>query len=1011
MIYSQTSGDKIKVIGKITGSDGEELIGASISEKGANNGTVSDVDGNYTLFVGANSTLLVSYVGYISQEVAVERRTTIDFILSDDSRVLDEVVVTALGIKREKKALGYSVQDVKGQGLTESRDANVANALAGKIAGLQIKSNGTGVGGSNRITIRGNNTVAEGNQPLIVVDGIPIDNFAASTDDYWGNSSVDKGSGMGDISPDDIENVSILKGPAASALYGSRGLNGVILVTTKSGAGAAQKNMGIAVNSNITFENPMMTPKFQNEYGQGTSNAFDKNAVGSWGPKMDGSTKEMALGSFPYAARDNDLYSDFLRTGTTWTNSLELTKSAEGINFRAGVTRLDNQSVVPNSGLDRTSINLRADAQMTEWLKIDAKINYINQNTQNRIALARDPNNVFMDNLYRPRSVAFSDYDAYKATNWARPDGKPAAYIIDHNAAPDNVFWSTERNQNSDKRDRYIGMVAMDFTFTDWLSLKLRSGMDNYTFLYDMTRATGNPYWEAGGSYRVQTERFKEVNSDFLFTGKQNWDKFGLVANFGGNIMKRNTSLNNDFSGELEIPNAYMISAGKDHYGKFTTTEKQINSLYGTVSFSYDNMLYLDFTDRNDWTSTLPEGENSYNYLSASASWIFTETFRNQLGPINFGKVRFSYAGVGNDTEPYMLETYYETKYNIKDGVMEVTVPDTQATPIKPERTNSLEAGLALNAWNNRLGVDIAWYKQNTYDQILKMRVPDATGFKYRRINAGNIQNSGWEITLNAVPVKTGELDWNTSVNWSANRNKVIELSKDVTRQDLSLGALPINIVVEEGGSYGDIYGTAYLRDENGKIMIADNGIPVAAPDRKKIGNAMPKGMLGWNNNFTYKNLYLNFLIDLTYGADIFMGSINMGTSFGSLENTLAHRDGGLIVDGVNQTTGAPNTVAITSEQYWKGINGISEAFIYNATNARLRELGFGYNLPKTVLHGTPFAEVKFGLVARNLFMIYSKTLGFDPEGGYSSSGSALGAEYCSMPVMRSIGFNVNVKF
>jgi len=1001
--YAQT------VTGTVTSAaDGGAVPGVSVLIKGTTTGTATDADGGFTLAVSdpANSVLVISFIGFATQEVALQGRTSIDVVLQEDVSQLDEVVVTALGITRDKKELGYSVQNVQGDKLTEARDVNVANALAGKVAGVQIKQNGTGVGGSTRITIRGNNTIAGSNQPLIVVDGVPMSNFASSPDDYWGNSQIDKGSGLGDISPDDVANISVLKGPAASALYGSRAANGVILVTTKTGKNGG----GLSFSSNFTFDNPMMTPKFQNKYGQGVAGTFNNNVVGSWGPEMDGSTQAMALGNLPYSARDNDLYKDFLRTGTTWTNSVEFTKSTEELTLLAGVTRLDNKAVVPNSGLERTSVNLRATAKINKWVSVDGKINYINQEAKNRISIARDPNNIFMDNLYRPRSVAFSDYDAFKANDWKRADGKPAAYVTDHNAAPDNVYWSAYRNQNSDERDRYIGFLAVDFTITDWLSLKLRSGMDNYTTISDLIRATGNPYWEAGGSYRVQTERYKESNSDFLLTAKKAFNKIGVTATVGGNRMKQSASLNNEFSGELEIPDFYSISAGKEHRADFYRSGKEINSLYGAISLSYAGQLYLDVTGRNDWSSTLPEANNSYFYPSVGASWVFTETLKD-LGPVSFGKLRASWAQVGNDTDPYRLVNTYSLNYNIKDGTMGVTRDNWRANPnLKNETIQSIETGLEL-LFGDRIGVDIAWYKTNAFDQILRISIPPATGYSFDLINAGNIQNSGVELALNTVPVKAGDFTWESSINWSMNKNKVIELREGLTRQDLSLGALPISIVAQVGGSYGDIYGTAYLRDEDGNKIIDVNGIPVVAPDRKKLGNAMPKGMLGWSNSLNYKSLSLGFLIDMTYGGSIFMGSINMGTSNGTLALTEGHREGGLVVDGVSQADGSINDVEVTSEQYWKGISGINEAFVYDATNIRFRELTLSYNLPKSLLSKTPLKSVKAGIAARNLFMIYSTTEGFDPEAGYSSASSAVGAEYASMPTMRSIGFNVKVGF
>ena len=1023
-VISQIQQQAKKVNGTVLDEIGEPIIGANVVVKGTTIGTTTDLDGNFSLDVPEGSIITISYIGYNAQEITYSGQSELNITLVEDTQALDEVVVTALGLKREKKALGYAMQEVKGEKLTEVRDANVANALAGKIAGVQINQSSTGVGGSTRILIRGNNSIAGNNQPLIVVDGVPIDNFSSDTDDYWGNSAIDKGSGISDINPDDIESMSVLKGPAAAALYGSRAGNGVIMITTKKGS-IHSKGLGVIYNTNLTFENPMMTADFQNIYGQGgeetvdgvTSVQFNNNKIGSWGPRMDGSMKDMALGSYAYSARDNDLYKDFLRTGTSWTNSLEISKASEDMTFRASVSRLDNQSVVPNSGIERTSINLRSTVKLAKWLAADMKINYINQQSKNRISLAADPNNLFFDYLIMPRSIGFSDWEPYRDSDWKREDGKPAAWIVDHNSAPNNPYWSTERNRNSDKRDRYIGFAALDFTFTDWLSLKLRSGIDNYTLIYDMTRATGNPYWETNGSYRVQTERFKELNTDFLFTAQKNWNKFGIVGTVGGNMMYRSSSYSSEFSGELIIPDFYAISNGKEHKGEHTRSRKQINSLYATASLSWDSYLYFDVTARNDWSSALSKDNNSYFYPSLSASWIFTQMLQNKgihTGPLTFGKVRASWAEVGNDTEPYMLKDYYTLSYDIKGGVFTANKKDYKTNPdLKNESIQSWELGLELRGFDNRIGIDAAYYKKNSKDQILKMSVPAATGYSYQLINAGNIENKGWEIALTATPVKTSKgLTWETLLNWSKNKNEIVSLSDGVTRQILSDGTSiqNIQIVAEVGGSYGDIYGKGYQRDENGNKIIGDDGLPIATNDMIKLGNNQPEWMLGWSNTFSFKNISLGFLIDVNYGGNVYMGSIRTGTRFGTLDMTLDGRENGLVVEGVTKN-GASNTVNISAEQYWKGISNIAEEFVYDATNIRFRELNIGYSLPRHLLNKTPFTDIKASFVGRNLFMIYHKTKGFDPEAGFSNSSSVQGYEYGSMPTMRSLGFNLNISF
>lgn len=1000
------------VSGVVSDSNGEPIIGANVLVKGTTNGTITDLDGRFTLEVPAGATLQFSYIGFNTQEIPYKGEASLAVSLVEDTQKIDEIVVTALGIKREKKALGYSMTELKGESLTQTRDANVANALAGKVAGLQIKQNGTGVGGSSRIIIRGNNSIAGNNQPLIVVDGVPIDNFSGGTDDLWGNGNLDKGSGISDISPDDIESMSVLKGPAAAALYGSRAGNGVVMITTKKGT--TNKGWGINVNTNFTAENPMQTPEFQNVYGQGVGGAFDNNKGSNWGPVMDGSEKDMAMGKFAYAARDNDLYKDFLRTGTTWTNSVDLSKSTEDVTFRAGATRLDNKGVVPNSGMDRTSINLRSTAKMSKWLSADVKVNYVSQHTNNRIKLARDPDNIFMNYLSTPRSVGFSDYDGFADNDWKREDGKPAGFLIDPNANANNPYWSAYRNTNSDKKDRFIGFAALDFTFTDWLSLKLRSGMDNYTIQYGWVRATGNPYWETNGSMTENIDKFTEINSDFLLTAKGNWNKFGVVGTVGGNIMYRSKSEYKESSGEFVIPEFHAISNGKTHGGEYSLNRKQINSLYATVSMAWDDYLYLDLTARNDWSSTLPKDNSSYFYPSVGVSWIFSQMINkmgSSLGPISFGKVRASWAQVGNDADAYMLRDYYNIGYDIKGGIFNASNADWMANPnLKNETINSWELGLELKALNNRIGVDVAYYKKNSKDQILKIDVPAATGFKKKMINAGNIENKGVEIALNATPLATESgFQWDTQLNWSKNINKVVSLTTDTKEQILSDGSVTfLKIVAHEGGSYGDIYGYAYKRDEAGNKIIGATGVPLKTDDMVLLGNNQPDWMMGWSNTFMYKNFVLNFMLDMRYGGDVYMGSIRTGSSSGSLAMTLDGREG-MVVPGV-MADGTPNTTSVRAESYWSGIGDITEAYMYDATNIRLRELSLGYNFPRTMLAKTPLTGIKLSFVARNLFMIQSKTKGFDPEAAYTS-GNAQGIEWGSMPTMRSIGFNINLAF
>ena len=1023
---------KVTVKGIAIDANGESLIGASVSEKGTTNGTMTGVDGDYTLSVPANATLVITYVGYLPQEIALNGQTSVDFTLKEDSQVLDEVVVTALGIKRDKKSLGYAMQEVKGDALTETRDANVANALAGKVAGLQIKQSGTGVTGSSRIVLRGGNSIAGNNQPLVVVDGVPIDSSTGGTDDFWGNHGVDKGSSMADISPDDIESISVLKGPAAAALYGSRAGNGVIMITTKTGKG--QKGIGISYNSNLTFERPMQLPEYQNTYGQGERGEYIKNAVGSWGAKMDGSKiTDLAGNETTYSSSNNDLM-DFLRTGTTWTNSLELASSSENNSIRAGIMNLRNKGVIPNSSFNKTSATLRATADLTNKLSFDAKVTYYTQKTENRIKLAGDPDNIFRNYLLMPRSVHFSDlsrYPDYKfpentinSVSKVDISGKPVSWTDQYSGLIRNPYWAAYKNTNSDRRSRVLGFGSLKYEFTDWLNIQARYGIDYLSSQYEMRDATGLPYWFAQGQYIMNKETSYETNADILITfNKQLSDKIGLLATAGGNLMYRRADGIYGETGPMIIPDFHSLTNPGRSSARSALTQKAINSVYATASLSYDNTLYLDMTVRNDWSSALNADYRSYFYPSVGASWLFSESLsRWDAKPdfLDFGKLRLSWAEVGNDTDPHRLLDYLTLGttyvYNPVTDQVETVLNGTKSNilnnpNLKNETITSWETGLELRAFKNRLGLDFAYYSKDATDQILEMNIPASTGYSFKYVNAGKLRNSGVEILLSATPVNTKNFSWDIILNYSRNKSKIVELADDIETQELqnpSLGSLGIKIVAAAGGTYGDIYGKAYVRDENGELVINENGLPTFGSDFVKLGNYNPDWMGGITNTIHFRNFDFSFQIDGRFGGDVFMGSIQSGTGAGTLKMTETGRDK-MIVAGVN-ASGQKNTIETTAQEYWGQLaNGI-EPWIYDATNIRLRELSLGYSLPKKVLEKTPFQSVKFSLVGRNIWMIHSKTKGFDPESGYSTS-NAQGIEFGSMPTMSSYGFNLNVTF
>ncbi|MEN9919515.1 MAG: hypothetical protein RL662_1951 [Bacteroidota bacterium] len=1028
-MYAQT-GAKITVSGIVTDAAGETLIGASVAEKGTTNATMTGIDGDYILTVPANAILEVTYVGFNQKQVPVKGQTKLNIVVSEDTKLLEEVVVTALGIKRDKKSLGYALQEIKGDQLTESRDPNVANALAGKVAGLQIKQSGTGPSGSSRIVLRGANSIGGNNQPLVVVDGVPIDSSTGGTDDYWGNQSVDKGSGMADISPDDIESMSVLKGPAAAALYGSRAGNGVIMITTKKGS--TNKGLGITVNSNLMVESPMQMPKYQDVYGQGTGGKYAINETMSWGGKMDGAqVTDIAGNKVIYSAGDNKLQ-DFLKTGTTWTNSIDLSSVTDKNTVRVGIMNLRNTGIVPNSSFGRTSATLRGTAKLSEKLSLDAKITYVNQKTENRVKLAGDGDNIFYNYLTMPRSIHFSDlknmYPGY-----AFPEGtvygdtnlssKPYSWTSKYDGVIRNPYWAVNKNTNDDRKNRMLGFGLLKYDFTDWLSIQGRYGIDYYSYQSKNRHATGTPYWYQEGDYLMYKEDFYEVNSDFLITFNKNLtDKVNLVATGGGNIMYTRTEGLRSQNHGLIIPNFYTIANAKGVRSSSALYRRQINSLYSTASLSYGNMLYLDLTARNDWSSTLNKENRSYFYPSVNASWLLSESLKRMsenLGFIDYAKIRASWAQVGNDAKPYQLLDYesLSTEYvvNPNNGEIETLLNGSKSSTLalydlKNELISSYELGLEFKALKNRVGLDFAFYSKDAKNQILRMNIPPASGYQYKYINAGNVRNRGIEFVLSGTPVQSKDFQWDVVLNYSKNKNKIIELSDGIEQQILSDASYDnmIRIVAKVGGAYGDLYGTTVQKDAAGNVVVDKEGLPMKNGDYVKLGNSSPEWMGGLTNSFKYKNFDLSFQIDMRYGGDVYMGSIKAGMGAGTLEGTLHGREG-MLVAGVTES-GAANTVQTTAQSYWARMGGISEAWIYDATNIKFRELSLGYAIPRKVLAKSPFSGVKLSLVARNLFMIHSNTKGFDPEAGFST-GNAQGFEFASMPTLRSYGFNLNVSF
>ncbi len=858
--------------GKVTGTvedDFGPVTGASVVVKGTTNGTITDMDGNFTLEGVKNGDVIqISFIGYSTMEITYTGQPVGVIKLAEDTQKLDEVVVTALGMKRDKKALGYAMQELKGDALLESRESNIANALSGKVSGLQVVRSSSGVGGSSKIVLRGNNSLTGSNQPLVVVDGTPMDNFTGGVDDVWGNSGTDMGNGLSDINPEDIESMTVLKGASAAALYGSRAGNGVILITTKSG----KKNTGLGINVNfgVTAETIFKTPELQDSFGQGDVGVYNNQTRSSWGPKITGQMVESWDGKqVPLAAYDN--INAFFGTGTSFNEGVSFQQEINGTAVFASINRSDDKGITPEQSLNKTNITLRATAFLDEakkW-KVDAKVNYVNMNAKNRPILGINQSNAFSTIYNLPRSLDVSQF-----ANSVDDQGK-MIWFDKNNNPQENPYWVTKYRQNQDSRNRLLGNMSLKYAPTDWFDVELRGGTDYYT-------TTTNKKLYAGGNvtprgrYEEGSETFYENNFSFLATARKDnlLNKFGGFLSFGGNIMQQKRNKMNASSGDLLAPNLFNIN---NAYDKVTAssemTQRKMNSLYGSLQLNWDGWLFLDVTARNDWSSTMSKENRSYFYPSVSLSGVISDMIQKNGGSmpewISFAKVRASFAEVGNDLDPYQLYNVYtigkDPNNNNIASAGNVLFDET----VKSELIKSWEVGADIRFFNNRFGIDAAWYKSNATNQLLNIPMDAFSGYESRKINAGNIQNQGVEISLNGSVLGTASgFNWDAQAHFSLNRSKILELTEGVTVYDIkTVDAL--QIAATEGGKYGDMYGQKFVR-HNGQVVVGEDGLPLITTDKELVGNQNPDWMLGFTNNFSYKGFDLSFLIDFRIGGDLF---------------------------------------------------------------------------------------------------------------------------------------------
>ena len=898
---------------KITGTVEDEfgpVAGASVVIKGTTNGTMTDMDGHFTLEgVKKGDIIQISFIGFATQDIPYTGQTALNVKLEEDAQKLDEVVVTALGMKRDKKALGYAMQELKGDELLSSREPNLANSLSGKVSGLQIVRSSNGVGGSSKIVLRGNNSLTGSNQPLIVVDGTPMDNFTGGVDDVWGNSGADMGNGLSDINPEDIESMTVLKGASAAALYGSRAGNGVILITTKSGK--KNEGLGITVNAGITTESIFLKPDMQNSFGQGSVGAYDNQSRLSWGPKAEGQTVTDWMGrQVPLRTYDN--IDAFFNTGTSFNEGISFQQNIKGTSVFSSINRSDDAGITPESKLNKTNITLRATTFLDEaekW-KVDAKVNYINLNAHNRPIQGVNPSNAFNTIYNLPRSLNVADFK-----NSVDEDGNMIWWDASKNPQ-ENPYWVTKYRQNNDTRNRLLGNIALKYAPTNWFNVELRGGTDYYTTTKnEKVYAGGNT--TPSGLYSEGSETFYENNYSFLATANKDnlIDRLGGFVTFGGNLMIQRRTKMNASAGELLVPNLFSLNNG---INKPTVTSelirRKMNSLYGSLQLNWDGYLFLDITARNDWSSTMSKANRSYFYPSVSLSGVISDMVPKLGGQMpewfTFAKVRASYAEVGNDLDPYQLYNNFTVGKDENGNTTAAPGNVLYDSNVCSELIKSWEAGFDIRFFNNRLGLDAAWYKTNATRQLLNLPMDPFSGYSSRKVNAGNIQNEGVEISLNGLILDNPKgLSWNSTAQFSLNRNKIIDLYPGVTLYDIkTLDA--IQIVAVQGSYYGDIYGQTFQRVEDkndpnyGKIIVGEDGLPLITTGKSKVGNQSPDWMLGWTNSFSYKGFNLSFLVDFRIGGDLYSATASNLYTRGNAAGT--------VVNGERQDFIVPNSVVQT---------------------------------------------------------------------------------------------------
>ncbi len=1033
-IYAQ------KVTGKVSAAkDGATLPGVSVQVKGTQTGTNTSADGTFSVNASSNATLVFSFIGFKNQEIKVGNQSVINVSLDEDAQNLEEVVVTALGIKKESKKLGYATTTVNAEQITVNRSPNFVNALQGKIAGVNISGLGTGPAGTSKIRIRGQSSISGQNNPLIVINGVPIDNTNfgtnpgnASADNSigvrGGGNTSDGGDGLSSINPDDIESMTVLKGATAAALYGSRAKDGVIMITTKSrGSG---KGIGVTFNSNYTNETPLDFTDYQYEYGQGENGVRPQSAnptSGQWsfGEKIQPGMTQILFDNVtvPYEAQLNRIRK-FYRNGQNFTNTISLAANSDKGGFNLSFANMDNKGIVPNNTFNRKTLNFGFAYDLSKKLSFAGNVNYSNEYNKNPPNIANQDNSI-------PTAVAnMANTMPFDLLNEKKYNAAGNEFIYSRFMNRTNPYFTLAEQFQNIRRDRVFGNVSVKYNILPWLFVQGRVGQDYWSRDQDYNNfPTGQaslaaaPAGFVNGVYTQDSRRFRETNADILLSGSQKFGNFGLDFNLGGNQMYRRSDLNSVQVTDFVVRGLYTVMNGRVKDPIYSLSERAVNSVYGSAELSFKNFLFVNATVRNDWFSTLAPENRSILYPSVSGSFVFSQAFENAPSWLNFGKLRAAYAEVGSDTDvgPYANNLFYGINANLFPNPAGAAQPvgGSQGTVVpnaglKPMRTSEKEIGLELKLFKNRVSLDAAIYQKITNDQIVSAQISDASGFVSRLINSGSSRNNGFEALLNVVPFKSRDFQWDVTFNTSFNKTKVLSLLTDTPGERITVGTHVFNGELRQivGQEMGQIYGFGFKRDANGNKIFGGSGLPLRTTDLISFGSALPKWVGGITNAISYKGFSVSALIDYKLGNMMLSGTNFNAVRHGLNKMTLEGREGGIVGQGVNEK-GEPNAVKANVQDYWSTVRSLAliEPVIYNGGYWKLRQITAGYDFTKFLPANSTIKSVKLSFVANNVLMLKKWVDNIDPESFGYSSDNLVGMESTGLPTTRSMGFNLNVKF